>query len=442
MAGPDSSRADLAFAMGLEPTKAVEYFQAKGLKVSGAWSTMLDAAHAKAFTVANVAKADVVADIQQELLRAQREGLTLRQFQDNLVPQLTRKGWFAARGEPVRVPDGTAPDPQTGELATRKRLTARRLQTIYQVNMQSSMMAGRYRELRADVDNRPWFQYVAILDGKTRPAHRAMHGRVLRYDDALWSTCWPPCGWGCRCRVRARSNADLADAGLTPESSAGRLQQQTVDLADGTTTTVTRYTAPDGRSFAPDPGFNANPAQVQAADRLAISRFEEVLPAAQSQAELRRLFTAPQRLADLRNFAAAAREAPPLGAVAGVGALDEAAAFKLVDEGVRFDRTVPVVLEDRLIAAATPLEDWSQVPRVVAFGELLWDAAQRALVYVAPATTQAGSAGGELLRVVVRPGLQAHVVQDLARVRRPGLQGLDTLRGAIEPDGRIPGGTP
>lgn len=440
MADSPVSGADLVYAIGLEPAKAVDYLQAKGLKVTGAWTTMLDAAHAKAFTVANVAKADVVQDIRSALDQALKDGQSLRQFQDNLVPTLTRKGWFAARGEPVRVPDGTAPDPQTGELATRKRLTARRLQTIYQVNMQSSMMAGRWRELRADVDNRPWFQYVAILDGRTRPAHRAMHGRVFRYDDPAWGAFWPPNGWGCRCRVRARSDADLAETGITPESSAGRLQQQTVDLADGTTATVTRYTSPDGRSFAPDPGFNANPGQVQAADRLAISRFEEVLPAAQSQAELRRLFTAPQRVADLRNFAAAAREAPPLGAVAGVGALDEAAAFRLVDEGVRFDRTVPVVLEDRLITAATPLEDWSEVPRVVAFGELLWDAAQRTLVYVAPAIGQA--AGGELLRVAVRPGLQAHVVQDLVRVRRPALRGLEALRGAVEPDRGPPGGAP
>jgi SPP1 gp7 family putative phage head morphogenesis protein len=436
MAGPDSSGVDLAYAIGLEPTKAMEYLEAKGVKVSGAWSTMLDAAHAKAFTVANVTRADVVQDILDAQQQALKSGLTLRQFQDNLVPTLTRKGWFAARGEPVRVPDGTAPDPQTGELATRKRLTARRLQTIYQVNMQSSMMAGRWRELQADVDNRPWFQYVAILDGRTRPAHRAMHGRVFRHDDAFWSTGWPPCGWNCRCRARARSDADLADAGLTPESSAGRLRQETVDLANGSTATVTRYTAPDGRSFAPDPGFNSNPALVQAADRLAITRCEEVLPAAQSQAELRRLFTAPQRLADLRNFAAAAREAPPVGAVAGVGALDEAATFRLVDEGVRFDRTVPVVLEDRLIATPTPLEDWGQVPRVVAFGELLWDAAQRTLVYVAPAVESA--AAGELLRVVVRPGLMAHVVQDVQRVRRPGLRELEALRGAIEPEAGTP----
>ena len=99
-----------------------------------------------------------------------------------------------------------------------------------------------------------------------------------------------------------------------------------------------------------------------------------------------------------------------------------------------------MVLEDRLITAATPLEDWSEVPRVVAFGELLWDAAQRTLVYVAPAIGQA--AGGELLRVAVRPGLQAHVVQDLVRVRRPALRGLEALRGAVEPDRGPPGGTP
>ena len=137
------------------------------------------------------------------------------------------------RGEirPVRVPEpGAAADAQTGELPTRKRLTVRRLDTIFRVNAQSSYMAARYREMMADVDNRPWFEYVAVMDGKTRPAHRALHGRVFRYDDKAVSVFWPPCGWRCRCRMRARDDADLRERGITPEDTAGRIKTETVTL--------------------------------------------------------------------------------------------------------------------------------------------------------------------------------------------------------------------
>ena len=44
-------------------------------------------------------------------------------------------------------------------------------------------MEGRWRGLMDNVENRPWIEYVAILDSRTRPGHRALNGKVFRYDD-------------------------------------------------------------------------------------------------------------------------------------------------------------------------------------------------------------------------------------------------------------------
>lgn len=398
-----ASRSNLSLAFGLEPEKAVEHLQSKGLKVTAGWRSVDEAAHARAFTVANVTKLDVLKDIQDELLRAQRDGLTMQQFRDNLVPALTRKGWFAGKGEPVHVPDGTPPDPVTGELATQKRLTARRLQTIFQTNMQSSMMAGRYRELIANVDRRPWFQYVAILDGKTRPAHRAMHGRVFRFDDPGWKIWWPPCGWNCRCRVRALSDEDMAERELVAESSVGRLEESRVPLPDGSISTTTRYRpANGGPTFAPDPGFNGNPAMFQAADRLAVQRAPQALPSGQAQEALHRLFTHPTRKAELETFARAAVEAGPLASArVGVGALDDAAVLRLADEGIQFDQASPIAIAAARIAqTSSPLspETWATVPDAIAFGSTSWDAPRGALVYLHQLRAD------QVLRVSVRAG--------------------------------------
>lgn len=423
---------NLAFAIGLEPEKAVEHLQSKGLKVSAGWRTVNEAAHARAFTVANVTRLDVLKDIQDELVRAQKAGQTMQQFRDNLIPTLTKKGWFAAKGQPVRVPDGSAPDPLTGELATQKRLTARRLKTIFQTNMQSSMMAGRYRELMANVDKRPYFQYVAILDGRTRPAHRAMNGRVFRYDDAGWSTWWPPCGWNCRCRVRALDGADLVDKGLTAESSAGHSKTTQVPMPDGSTSTVTRYSPPGGQSFAPDPGFNGNPAQVQAADRLLVLRAPEVLPAAQAEAEIRKVFTSAVRRAEVEGFVRTAREAAvPIGARVGVGALDEATVLRLKDEDVVFDQAQPITLGDDVVRNSPDLspETLGRVAAALAFGSVGWDAnAPRNLQYVHVVSADAPDMR---LRVMVKASSAGNKVTSVRVLRAAEIPARLTVRGPL-----------
>lgn len=230
---------NLAFAFNLPPAEALAYFRAKGYRVNpDGWAAVEATAHAKAFTVARVAAVDVLQDLRDAVSRALAEGTTFAEFQQTLIPQLKAKGWWGK-------------DPQTGAQLG----SPHRLATIFRTNLQTSYMEGRWRGLMDHVDRRPWFQYVAILDSRTRPYHRLLNGKVFRYDDPFWTTHRPPISWNCRCRIRALADRDLARQNLTPESGAGRMSQYDV-TAQGYPQPQASYHDPvSGREVRTDVGW-------------------------------------------------------------------------------------------------------------------------------------------------------------------------------------------
>jgi len=252
---------ELSKIFGMEPEAAVRFLESKGYAITWDWHEMLDEARARAFTVAKVTRIDMLQDIRAALGKSLKDGLTLRDFQKSLTPLLQAKGWW---GKQIIVDSaGNAEVVQLG--------SPRRLKTIYQTNLQSAYMAGRYQAMKASADSHPYWQYVSVLDGKTRPSHRAMNGRIFRHDDGLWNTSFPPNGFNCRCRARPMSEFSVAREGRAPESSQGRLMQ--IEKEAGTDkrtgevrkTTVTGMRVIDASGkpviFAPDAGFNFNAGQ-------------------------------------------------------------------------------------------------------------------------------------------------------------------------------------
>ena len=190
--GASMPKVDLAYCMSLPPKKAVAYLKNKGYAITWHWEELWQDAHAQAFTVAKATRLDILQDIREAVEKALAEGKTFAWFKKELTPVLQAKGWW---GKQEHV------DADTGEISQVQLGSPWRLQTIFRTNLQTAYMAGRWQTQIENVDDRPYWRYVAILDGRTRPSHRAMNGKVLRYDDPFWQSFYPPNGWGCRCRV-------------------------------------------------------------------------------------------------------------------------------------------------------------------------------------------------------------------------------------------------
>jgi SPP1 gp7 family putative phage head morphogenesis protein len=191
-------------AFGLAPVDAIRFFQRLGLSINWDWRTDLAQSREIAFTLAGVTDLQVLAAVRDEVLRALQTGITQDQFRRFLAGRLADLGWLGDRI--VVQPDGTT---KIVNLAR-----ADRMNTIYRTNLQTAYMAGRYEAQVANADAEPYWQYIAILDDRTRPGHAAMNGRVYKWNDAIWKKVYPPCGYNCRCRVRTLTLEQVNARGL------------------------------------------------------------------------------------------------------------------------------------------------------------------------------------------------------------------------------------
>lgn len=167
--------------------EAIKFFKGKVILTPDLYQKLIDAVKARAFSVAGIMQADILKDIYNEVLRGLESGIAFGEFKKALMPKVV-EAW-----------GGAAPY---------------RLDTIFRTNIQSMYQAGHYKQQMEVVDERPYWQYVAVMDSRTRPAHAAMHGKVFPADSSFWNTNYPPNGFNCRCTVRTLSSRELQREGL------------------------------------------------------------------------------------------------------------------------------------------------------------------------------------------------------------------------------------
>jgi len=253
--------ADLSAVFKKAPKEAVRYLAEKRSQPSDGWETVSARQQQQAFTVAQTAGFDVLGDIRAAIEQARDQGLTHKQFQEQLKPLLQAKGWW-----------GQAIDPETGEILKTYPGTSRpvrygtpaRLKLIYDQNMAGSNAAGRRERQLASAKLFPYWRYVAVMDGRTRPTHRALNGAVFPADHPFWAINYPPQGFRCRCTVQALTQAQVDKAGIQVEGYDGEVVERQVPVNAGRDLlTVRGWKTADGREFWPDPGFDQAPGNRQ-----------------------------------------------------------------------------------------------------------------------------------------------------------------------------------
>ena len=188
----------------MPPSRVVSFFKKKGYAISWDWREVWRDEHARAFTVAKAAKDDILQTLRRGVDQAISSGWSERRFIREMTPTLQKLGWWGQKQ--VINPAGNLQLVQLG--------APWRLKTIYRTNMYTSFSRGRYRTLRANVANRPYWLYDAMNDSLTRPSHRDLDNKVYPALHPVWDRIYPPNGFNCRCMVRALTEDQVKAKGL------------------------------------------------------------------------------------------------------------------------------------------------------------------------------------------------------------------------------------
>lgn len=199
---------DFGFLLTLKPVQIVKYFEEKGYKFSFDWYQVWQEEHNKVFTVAKAMCLDILQDIRGAVTQAIAEGTTLEEFQKNLKPTLQKKGWWGKKY--MFDEDGNIKEVQLG--------SPKRLQTIYETNLNVSYAKGNYNGMMDNAEDRPYWRYRAVIDPSTRDEHKELHNKVYPFDHPFWKTYYPPNDWGCRCTVDALTEEEVKAYGYKIES--------------------------------------------------------------------------------------------------------------------------------------------------------------------------------------------------------------------------------
>lgn len=426
---------DLGYAATLAPKETVAYFRAKGQHIGWNWYETAADVHARSFTVAKAARVDVLTTIQGEVERAIEQGLSQQEFIDTLAPRLKKLGWW---GKQVVVDSaGNAEEVQLG--------SPRRLALIYNVNTRVAYNVGRYAQLMNSTDTHPFWQYVAVMDSRTRPSHAALNGLVFRYDAPFWKTHYPPNGWNCRCRVRALSQERMNALGLQATQGDKYLTtkkvQAAVDKATGEMIEMDVTTFADGaRVMTPDAGWSYNPGSAAfGLDQSLIRKLIEVKSPQLREMVVQEMNNSPERQLAFRIWAKNIMETRRGGNdIRTLGFMSESVADAVAERTGEPPARLLAMSEKNLLHAdsdkhhdtgvALTADDLALLPSLLARAEaVLWDKVHHNLMYIV--TTKDG-----LAKIVVNApyGIKRQpdsldVVINAYRVKKVALE--DDIRG-------------
>ena len=388
---PTPQRPELNALFHKPPEEAIQSLKNKGYKIGWDWHQTLDDAHSRAFTVAKVAKLDLLQDIKKSLITALENGQSLEKWKAEITPILQEKGWWGKKT--VINPAGQEQEVQLG--------SPRRLRTIYHTNMRSAFSAGRYKAMMESIDTRPYWEYRHITMVNYREEHKSWNGRILRADDPFWTTAYPPSKFGCNCRVIARSEREVEGKEIL--SSDGYQTQYSekigVDSFTGADVYATRqrFDIPtkDGViSFSPAAGFNSSPATSYAVDQVLTERARKYLGDAEGLKQVQQVLTAPIRQKAHQAFIDNTLSfAKSQGKTSTVGVFQAEEVTFLQKKGQTIESPI-ITVEDRLLIGkkakrhenagdAVSVAEWQELPILIAnVKTVLYDVKNDSVLYI------------------------------------------------------------
>ncbi|TBU75207.1 PBECR2 nuclease fold domain-containing protein [Phytopseudomonas daroniae] len=205
------------------------------------WTDIYTREHDYAFVVAGANRDGLVQDFRLAVERAIEGGTTLEDFRRDFDRIVAKHGWSYNGGRNWRS------------------------RVIYETNMRSSYMAGRYEQLMAVREARPYWQYLHS-DAVEHPRllHESWNGLILRWDDPFWQTHFPINAWGCQCSVRALSQDDLERMGKTGPDPSPAIVMETRTIGQRSPQGPRTVEVPQGI----DPGFEYIPGQSRMVDQV------------------------------------------------------------------------------------------------------------------------------------------------------------------------------
>lgn len=154
------------------------------------WDDLLGSVRAKAFAAAGATKAELVNDLHGSVIDALEQGQSIGDFRRAFDDIVAKHGW------------------------TYRGSRGWRTRTIYDNNLRSAHMAGRWEQVQRTKARRPYLIYMTVGDARVRAEHRQWHGIALPIDDSWWDSHFPPNDFGCRCYVITASARDLERMGI------------------------------------------------------------------------------------------------------------------------------------------------------------------------------------------------------------------------------------
>lgn len=233
------------------PQDAIRYLEQKFPKASWAYTDLLDNAHDRAFVVAKMVDVDLATTVQRSIIDAMQEGKGYKAWAKDIDKVLAKSGWYDGQ---INVDaQGNAKKVATGG--------QHRLETIYRTNVAAAYEAGRQQVIFNDREDDPfgYVMYSAIMDNRTRPTHKALHGKVMEKSDPAWSSISPPNGYNCRCTIVELTQGQIDRYGYKVSKSEGKLSTQVVELPNGKEAQRTLFELDNGAVFKTDVGFNHAP---------------------------------------------------------------------------------------------------------------------------------------------------------------------------------------